>query len=286
MDRSSLTLGTISGIPIRIHLNWFLIAILVTWSLAGGYFPNKNPGLRAAEYWIFGSLTALLFFSSVLFHELGHALAAIREGVPVKSITLFIFGGVAHIGHEPPTADAEFRIVAAGPLTSLVLAAFYFTLGSAPYMPPAVRTASFYLSQINFILALFNLIPGFPLDGGRLLRAGLWKLYNDFNRATRWATFTGLGIAGLFIIAGLAFAIQDSLFNGLWLAFIGWYLGRAAIVHYRQEIDQVPEGPGSIRRRLFRPFLQPPAKPIAPVYELGSAPVFVEPEERDQKPVE
>src|SRR5512134_1491453 len=127
--RKSITFGQCWGIPLQIHINWFLIAALVTWSLAVGYFPQQHPGWTSEAYWMVGISTSFLFFISVLSHELGHALVALREGVPVKSITLFIFGGVAHIAHEPETAGSEFRIVAAGPLVSSALALFFYFLG-------------------------------------------------------------------------------------------------------------------------------------------------------------
>jgi Zn-dependent protease len=164
--------------------------------------------------------------------------------VPVNSISLYIFGGVAQIAHEPHSPEAEFRIVAAGPFASLALAAFFAAAGAAPIMHNTIRTAADYLGQVNLILAVFNLIPGFPLDGGRLLRAGLWKWSRDYTRATRWAILIGLGIAGLFIAAGLGLAIFDHLASGLWLAFSGWYLGRTALHHSRQDIgEETPESP-------------------------------------------
>jgi Zn-dependent protease len=283
MIRSTLTLATISGIPIKIHLNWFLIAILVTWSLAGGYFPQNHPGGEAVHYWIFGTITALLFFSSVLFHELGHALVALNEGVPVKSITLFMFGGVAHIAHEPETPEAEFRIVAAGPFASLILAAFFFAFSATPLLGSETRSAGLYLSQINLILALFNLIPGFPLDGGRLLRAALWKSCGDFDRATHWAMVAGLGVAGLFVTGGLAFVILDNLFNGLWLAFIGWYLGRSAIQHYRQNQAQDTSTLSGVLRKHPGSPSGPGSKAGAPTYGLSPALIFVEPDGHEEE---
>lgn len=236
--QTSIQAGRISGIPIRIHFNWLLTAVLVTWSLASGYFPLEYPGWTEVNYWLVAIVTASLFFASVLLHELGHAMLALSEGVPVQSITLFIFGGVAHIGKEPDTPGAEFRIVAAGPFTSLLLAGLFFfghimaisDLGVAVFqsLAPLVSAAFLYLSEINIILAVFNLIPGFPLDGGRLLRALLWRLLKDFRRATRWATTAGYGVSGLFVLAGLAFMARGNLVGGLWVVFIGGYLGTVA----------------------------------------------------------
>ncbi|RPI30288.1 MAG: hypothetical protein EHM70_14265 [Chloroflexota bacterium] len=233
----SFTFARISGIPLKLHFNWFIVAALVTWSLSVGYFPQQYPGWDKAIYWAVGMITSLLFFASVLAHELGHALVAIGEGVPVKSITLFIFGGVAHIGNEPPTADSDFRIVVSGPFSSLVLAAIFYTVGHAAALNPQVSAASNYLSYMNLVLALFNLIPGFPLDGGRILRAILWKAKNSFQWATRWATNVGLMIAFLFVLLGIAFMFWDSIISGIWMAFIGVYLASAARQSYRQSVS-------------------------------------------------
>ncbi|MFN2184055.1 MAG: site-2 protease family protein, partial [Anaerolineae bacterium] len=226
--RGSIGLGRIIGIPIRLHASWFLIALLITWSLAVGYFPQANPGWSSLTYWLVSASAALLFFASVLLHELGHSVLALREGVPVKSITLFIFGGVAEIGREPPTAGAEFRIAIAGPLTSLGLAAIFGGLGAllADYATVAAPLA--YLGWINLLLAAFNMIPGFPLDGGRVLRAILWQLNGSLVTSTRWASRAGQAISFGFIGLGALQFFAGAFTNGLWLAFIGWYLNGAA----------------------------------------------------------
>jgi Zn-dependent protease len=232
--RGSLSLGRILGIPIRLHLSWFLLAALVTWSLAAGYFPQANPGWTASTYWIVGAAASILFFASVLLHELGHSVLAIREQVPVKSITLFIFGGVAQIGREPPTAGAEFRIAIAGPLTSLSLAGIFAGLGALLADVQVVSAPLAYLGTINLLLALFNMIPGFPLDGGRVLRAALWHFGGSFRDATKWATRAGQASALLFIGVGLFQFLFGGFSNGLWWAFIGWYLHGAAQSSFRQ----------------------------------------------------
>jgi len=226
--RGSLKLGRILGIPIRLHVSWFLIAILVTWTLAAGYFPQENPGWTPATYWIVGAIATLLLFASVLLHELGHSVLALRENVPVKSITLFIFGGVAQIGREPPTAGAEFRIAIAGPLTSLGLAAVFGGLGALLTDYAVLATPLAYLGRINLLLALFNMIPGFPLDGGRVLRAALWQFGGNLRNATRWASRAGQAFAFLFIGLGAIQFLFGGLANGLWFVFIGWYLNSAA----------------------------------------------------------
>lgn len=226
--RASLTFGRILGIPVGVHSSWFLVAALVTWSLASGYFPQEYPGWATATYWLVGVVTAVLFFGSVLIHELGHSVVALREGVPVRAITLFIFGGVAQIEREPPTAIAEFRIAIAGPITSLVLAGMFGVLGLAARTNPVPAAPAVYLARINLMLAFFNLIPGFPLDGGRVLRAALWQYGGNFREATRQATIVGRGVAFLFILGGVGQMFFGNFLNGLWIAFIGWFLNNAA----------------------------------------------------------
>jgi Zn-dependent protease len=232
--RTSITFGYAAGIPLKIHLTWLITAALVTWSLSKGYFPYYYPGWENWTYWLLGLFTTLLFFASVLLHELGHSLVALNEGVNVNSITLFIFGGVAHIDREPETAGSEFRIVLAGPLTSLTLAAGFSIIGSSGILGLHMSSAALYLGQMNLILALFNLLPGFPLDGGRILRSALWKFSKDYFHSTRRATNVGVGVAGVFIISGISLAIWGDLFSGGWIAFIGLYLGIAAKDGYRQ----------------------------------------------------
>jgi len=227
-------LGRILGIPIRLHVSWFLIAALITWSLAVGYFPQTNPGWNSLTYLVVGAVASLLFFASVLLHELGHSVLALREGVPVNSITLFIFGGVARIGREPPTAGAEFRIAIAGPLTSLGLAVAFGGLGALLSEYAVVAAPLSYLGRINLLLAAFNMIPGFPLDGGRVLRATLWQFGGGYQKATRWAARAGQAIAFGFIGLGVVQFFLGGLTNGLWLAFIGWYLNSAARASYQQ----------------------------------------------------
>lgn len=241
--RASLTFGRIFGIPIGVHSSWFLVAALITWSLAGGYFPQEYPAWSSATYWIVGAITAALFFASVLIHELGHSVVALREGVPVRGITLFIFGGVAQIGSEPPTAGAEFRIAIAGPVTSFALAGLFGLLGLTATVNSAAAAPAVYLGRINLLLAVFNLIPGFPLDGGRVLRAILWQYAGNFRTATRWATTVGRGVAYLMILAGFAMMLGVRLpyfgrgfINGLWIAFIGWFLNNAAEASNQQAV--------------------------------------------------
>lgn len=239
--RRTLTFGHVSGIPLKLQLNWFLTAALVTWSLSVGYLPQSIPNRTAELYWVYGSITAIFFFASVLAHELGHAVVSMSEGVQVRSITLFIFGGVAHIAREPSTPRSEFRIVAAGPFASLFLAASFYLAGllTAGFHPDS-STLSFYLAQVNLILAVFNLIPGFPLDGGRILRSILWSLKGDFAIATRWARNIGVLLAAGAIVGGVVMMFFGFILNGIWIAFIGWYLSRTAKESYQQSMKYMP----------------------------------------------
>jgi Zn-dependent protease len=234
--RRTMSLGRIFGIPIRLHSSWLLIAALVTWSLARGFFPREYPNWDTTTYWVVGAVTALLFFASVLLHELAHSVLALRAKVPVLNITLFIFGGVAQIEREPPTPGAEFRIALAGPLASLGLAGLFSLLGRVVAEIGTLSAPLAYLGRINLTLALFNMIPGFPLDGGRVLRAVLWGLGGSFRTATRWATLLGRGLAFLFIFVGAVEIFLGSSLNGLWIAFIGWFLNTAAESSYQQVV--------------------------------------------------
>jgi Zn-dependent protease/predicted transcriptional regulator len=231
---ASVNLGKIWNIPIGLHPSWFLIFALLTWSLASGYFPGEYPNLPLEAHVIMGVLTSVLFFASVLGHELGHSYIALRSQIPVKGITLFIFGGVAQISQEPRTPGVEFRIAIAGPLVSLALSGFFGALWLLDQAIPFLAAPSNYLMRINFILAAFNIIPGFPLDGGRVLRAFVWQLTGSFQKATRVASFTGQLVALGFIGWGVFELFNGQFFNGLWLAFIGWFLQNAAASTYAQ----------------------------------------------------
>lgn len=231
---TKIRLGRILGVPVGLHWTWFIIFALVTWSLARGYFPNEYPQLPLTSVWLLGAITSLLFFVSVLLHELGHSVVAIRNKIPVRDITLFIFGGVAQIEREPKTPGVEFRVAIAGPLTSLLLAGIFGGLWWFDRMIPYLAAPTIWLMRINLILALFNLIPGFPLDGGRVLRAVVWKLSGDFYRATRVATATGQLVAFAFVGVGLLTMLGGNFFNGLWLAAIGWFLQNATAASYAQ----------------------------------------------------
>jgi len=228
--KSSLRLGKVFGIPIGVHYTWFIVFALVTLSLATSYFPGLYAGWGLVGYLGVGLLASLLFFASVLIHELSHSVVAQAWGIRVKSITLFIFGGVANIGREPDRPLAEFLIAIAGPIASLLLALLFGLLGLVGRWLDVAQVAAVgsYLGTINLWLALFNMIPGFPLDGGRVFRSLIWARTGNMNRATRWAAQTGRGIAMLMIIGGGFMILTGNWSNGLWLAFIGWFLDNAA----------------------------------------------------------
>ena len=224
------------GIPIYLHISWFVIFALVTVSLSIYYFPEKYPHWNVSLYWLVGVITSVLFFASVVFHELAHSWFSLRQGIPVRSITLFIFGGVARISRESPKPLEELAMAAAGPVSSLVIAGIFALLWwLVGPQSESVSAIAWWLLRINIALALFNLIPGFPLDGGRVLRSILWRATGNYKRATRWASWVGQGVAYAFIIGGVGLAmITGDWFGGIWLAFIGWFLENAASTSYKQ----------------------------------------------------
>jgi len=233
---SAFNLGKIFGIRFRLHYTWFIIFVLITVSLSWQYFPFVYPGWNLWTYWLTGIFTSLLFFSSVVAHELAHSLVGRANGIPVKSITLFIFGGVAHMTREAARHGAELKMAAAGPASSLVIGGLFFLLHLLMRgISEPVMAMAFWLAQVNVILAVFNLIPGFPLDGGRVFRSLLWRFSGDYKRSTRIATRVGRGVGYLFILAGiLIIFLTQQWFSGLWLAFIGWFLENTASASYRQ----------------------------------------------------
>ena len=238
MNRNTIPLGRILGIPIGLDLSWFLIFVLVTWTLAVSYFPAEFKGWSASQYWIVGAITAIIFFVSVVLHELGHSVLALRYKIPVRSITLFVFGGVAQIGAEPPSAIAEFWIAIAGPIVSFVLAGIFRLLEPVVGAMAPVLAIARYLAYINGTVGLFNLIPGFPLDGGRVFRAIVWAITKNLRKATIIAANVGRAIAFGFIIVGVWQALAGNLGNGLWIAFIGWFLESAANAQLQQQMVQ------------------------------------------------
>src|SRR4030043_11985 len=243
MFRGGIPIGKAFGISLRLHYSWFLIFVLVAWALAAAYFPTTYP---TWSLWLkigAGIITSILFFGSVLFHELMHSLVALRQGTQIQSITLFFLGGVSEMSGEPKTAGDEFRMAAAGPFSSLILGGLflgiYFVLRSATSEAAQFGAAiSYYLGLINVLLGVFNLIPGFPLDGGRVLRSLIWWRTRNMQRATKIASNIGRAIGFLFIFGGIWLAFTGYLFNGIWLVLIGWFLETAASGSYRQMLIQ------------------------------------------------
>ena len=230
------SLGKVFGIQFRLHYTWFIIFLLITVSLSWQVFPIFYPGWSQLLYWTIGIITSLLFFASVLAHELAHSLVGRANGIPIKSITLFIFGGVAHMTKEATKAGAEFKMAAAGPACSLAIGGVFALVWflTRDIIEP-VSAMAFYLAQINVILAVFNLIPGFPLDGGRVFRSLVWRFSGNYQRSTRIATRLGQGVAYAFIAGGiLMMVLLQEWIGGLWLVFIGWFLQNAASASYRQ----------------------------------------------------
>lgn len=238
MKLQSTRLGKLAGIPIYLDFSWFLIFILLTWTLASDYFPSEFRGWSVTTYWVIGAVAAVLLFVSVILHELGHSLVAKKYKIPVRKITLFIFGGVAQIGSEPPNASAEFWIAIAGPLFSFALAGLFGLMTLVLSQIATVLALAKYLAYINGSLALFNLIPGFPLDGGRVFRAIVWGATHNFRRATVIAANIGRLIAFLFILFGVWQMIRGNFGGGLWIAFIGWFLESAANAQVQHQTVQ------------------------------------------------
>lgn len=238
MPRHTIPLGRILGIPIGLDYSWFVIFALLTWTLAESYFPAEFKGWPPVVYWITGAATAIVFFVSVLLHELGHSVVALRYKVPVRSITLFMFGGVAQIGGEPPSAVAEFFIAIAGPLVSLALGVFFYAVQPLVGGVEPLLGLAKYLAYINLALAVFNLIPGFPLDGGRVFRAIVWAITGNMHRATMIAANVGRFFALLLIFVGVYRMFGGDLSGGIWIAFIGWFLDNAASAQLQQEVVQ------------------------------------------------
>jgi Zn-dependent protease len=228
MNRSpGLKIGRIFGIPIFLHPSWFIILVIVAPSLAT-QFAKDHPDWTAPQYWAVGILTSLLFFASVIIHELGHSVVAMRYKFPVVSITLFVFGGLARISRDPDKPLQEFNIAIAGPITSFLLAGIFFSLTRIAPANHMLVALGVWLGWTNVILGVFNLVPGFPMDGGRVLRAAAWAITGDYFRATRIASRCGQTVAFAMILGGAWFFYKEDYGNGAWFVLIGWFLLTAA----------------------------------------------------------
>ncbi len=229
-------LGKVFGIQFRLHFTWFIIFFFITISLSWQVFPAFYPGWNQLLYWVIGIATSLLFFASVLAHELAHSLVGRVNGIPIKSITLFIFGGMAQMTREAAKAGAELKMAIAGPACSLAIGGIFALIWwlTKGIIEP-VEAMAFWLAQINIVLAVFNMIPGFPLDGGRVFRSLVWRFTDNYQRATRIATRLGQGVAYAFILGGiLIMVLLQEWLGGLWIIFIGWFLQYTASISYRQ----------------------------------------------------
>lgn len=228
---------TLFDIPVEINYTWFIVFGLVIFTLAGGYFPQTDPGLNYPSYLMMAIVSSLLLFTSLLAHEFSHSVVAMRNDLPIHGITLFIFGGIAHLEKEPETPWVEFKMAIAGPLMSFGLGFFFFFLTQLLlryHVPNYIISMTNYLFIVNLAVGLFNLVPGFPLDGGRVLRSVLWKIMGNLSRATRIASGIGRGLAFVIMAYGFFLVFAGLFLNGLWFIFIGYFVQESAEASYRQ----------------------------------------------------
>ncbi len=249
-----IRLFKILGFAVNVDLSWLVLALLITWSFAHD-FPNHYENQSPLTYWAMGAAGAIGMFASIIFHELCHSLVARRFGLPMKGITLFIFGGVAEMDHEPPSPKAEFMMAVAGPLSSVLLGTIGLVVSDRgeAWLPVPVAGVLDYLTVINFILAAFNLLPAFPLDGGRVLRSALWQWKKNFRRATRIASNIGSFFGILLILLGIAnILLRGNIIGGIWQAMIGLFLRNAARASYQQIVVRRALEGGTVRQFMSR----------------------------------
>jgi Zn-dependent protease/CBS domain-containing protein len=272
----------IAGIDVFIHVSWLILFVLVTWSLAVGYYPPLLPELTALQAWTLGAISAILLFASVLLHELAHSLVARTRGIPATSITLFIFGGVSSLASDAPRASTEFLVAIVGPLMSFAIAAVCFL---ASQVVPDQRAAALfgYLALLNALLGGFNLIPGFPLDGGRVLRAVVWQLTGSMRRGLEVAVGVGQLVGYGLMAWGVVLVLDGNAFNGIWIAVIGWFLQgagagqlrqvrseerlRGLTVHDVMRPDTTAVGPNATVEALIEEYLVPGNRRAVPVVD-------------------
>lgn len=247
-----LTLFRIRGIPVRVHVSWLVIYGLIAWSLAVGYFPRVLPDTTVLTHWATGLVAALLLFVSVFLHELSHALVALRHGLGVSAITLHIFGGVSQLEEEPRSPGREFWMAIVGPLTSFAIALVAGVAARVTEPVPVVAAILGYLALVNALVGAFNLVPGFPLDGGRVLRAALWKLKGDLRRATEIASRAGGVVAMLLIVLGVLRGFAGDFLGGLWFVLIGVFLRQAGQASYQQLLVRRTLEPLAVREIMTR----------------------------------
>lgn len=234
------------GFPVSVHPSWLLVLLLLTWSLATGWFPLRQPDEARGTYWIMGVSGALALFACIILHELAHALVARRRGMPIGGITLFLFGGVAQLGQEPPTPATEFQVAIAGPVASALIGLVAWALGQvgqASGFPDTVVGVFDYVAIVNLVLIGFNAVPAFPLDGGRVLRSGLWRLRGDLRWATRVSAWIGSAFGAVVVLLGILSLVAGNVLGGAWFVLIGMFVRGAARGAYQQLlIRQMLEG--------------------------------------------
>jgi Zn-dependent protease len=263
MFTARIRLIRLFGIPISVDISWLFILAVITWSLAEAIFKPELPDASEGERFLLGFVTALAFFLCIVLHEMGHALIARSRGIPIRGITLFLFGGVAELAAEPPSASSEFLMAIAGPLVSVFLSGVFFVLsllatglGWATSLELIFR----YLAWINLSLLVLNLLPAFPLDGGRVFRSILWGISGNLRRATRWAAAIGQGFAWLLIACGVVLIFKHDYFGGIWLGLIGMFLNNAARASYQQLVlQQALKGEPVSRFMNLQPIVVPPS---------------------------
>ena len=235
----SIRLGRIMGIPVRIHYTLWIVFVLIAWSLARGYMPQQYPGLALATYWAIGIASAIILFASVLVHELSHSYIAKKNGLPIARITLFFFGGVSEMTEEPRDPGLEVRMAAAGPLMSFLIAGVlggFWYLTRFVHAPIAITATLGYGALINAVLGLFNLLPAFPLDGGRVFRGSLWNRSKNLVGATRTATRVSEGLSFFMMLGGFVAIIFGDFVDGIWIVVLGWFIRSGAETSLRQTL--------------------------------------------------
>jgi Zn-dependent protease/predicted transcriptional regulator len=264
----ALTLFRVLGIPVRVHASWLVIYGLIAWSLSAGYFPQVLPDVSARTHWVSGFVAALLLFVSVFLHELSHSVVARRHGLPVAAITLHVFGGVSELGREPESPGVEFRMAIVGPLTSFALGGLAFVAVALVGDRAALAAILRYLAVVNFAVGAFNLVPGFPLDGGRVLRAALWRARGNLQWATRVASRAGSIVALALIGLGIVRGLTGEFLGGLWFVLIGLFLRQAAEGSYQQLVLRRALAPLVVRDVMTRDVISVPADlPLARVVD-------------------
>jgi Zn-dependent protease len=263
MFTARIRLIRLFGFPISVDISWLIILALITWSLAEAVFRPALPDASEGDRLILGFVTALAFFLCIVLHEMGHALVARSRGIPIRGMTLFLFGGVAELAAEPPSASSEFLMAIAGPLVTVFLSGLFFVLSllaTGLGWAASIEMIFRYLALINLSLLVLNLLPAFPLDGGRVFRSILWGITGNLRRATRWATAIGQGFAWLLIACGVVEFFQGNIVGGIWLGLIGMFLNNAARASYQQVVlQQALKGEPVSRFMNLQPIVVPPS---------------------------